>query len=82
MEPERSSTTTRSVGTRTGDCAWTASARSESRYTRMFWKSAVDATSYFSRPGPRIVDGLEILAWAVHPDFYPEPPDGTIARLG
>jgi iron complex transport system substrate-binding protein len=42
---------------------------------------AVDATSYFSRPGPRIVDGLEILAWAAHPDFYPVPPDGTIAKL-
>jgi iron complex transport system substrate-binding protein len=43
---------------------------------------AVDATSYFSRPGPRLVDGLEILAWAVHPDSYPSPPDGTIAKLG
>jgi iron complex transport system substrate-binding protein len=42
---------------------------------------AVDATSYFSRPGPRIVDGLEILAWAVHPDAYPEPPSDTIARV-
>ena len=42
---------------------------------------AVDATSYFSRPGPRIVDGLEILAWAVHPDSYPTPPEGTIAKL-
>jgi iron complex transport system substrate-binding protein len=42
---------------------------------------AVDATSYFSRPGPRIVDGLEILAWAVHPEAYPEPPEGSIARL-
>jgi iron complex transport system substrate-binding protein len=43
---------------------------------------AVDATSYFSRPGPRIVDGLEVLAWAVHPDFYPAPPEGTVTRLG
>ena len=42
---------------------------------------AVDATSYFSRPGPRIVDGLEILAWAVHPEAFPEPPAGTIARV-
>lgn len=42
---------------------------------------AVDATSYFSRPGPRIVDGVEILAWAIHPEAYPEPPDGTIARI-
>jgi iron complex transport system substrate-binding protein len=43
---------------------------------------AVDATSFFSRPGPRIVDGLEILAWALHPDAYPEPPAGSIARVG
>jgi len=42
---------------------------------------AVDATSYFSRPGPRIVDGLEILAWAAHPDSYPTPADGRIAKL-
>jgi iron complex transport system substrate-binding protein len=43
---------------------------------------AVDATSYFSRPGPRIVDGLEVLAWAVHPQAFPEPPDGMISRIG
>jgi iron complex transport system substrate-binding protein len=42
---------------------------------------AVDATSYFSRPGPRIVDGLEILAWAIHPEAYPEPPPDTIVRV-
>lgn len=42
---------------------------------------AVDATSFFSRPGPRIVDGLEILAWAVHPEAYPQPPSGSITRL-
>jgi iron complex transport system substrate-binding protein len=42
---------------------------------------AVDATSFFSRPGPRVVDGLEIMAWAVHPEAYPEPPPGSIAHL-
>ncbi len=42
---------------------------------------AVDATSFFSRPGPRIVDGLEALAWAVHPEAYPDPPPGSITRL-
>jgi iron complex transport system substrate-binding protein len=42
---------------------------------------AVDATSFFSRPGPRIVEGLEILAWAVNPEAYPEPPKGGITRL-
>jgi iron complex transport system substrate-binding protein len=42
---------------------------------------AVDATSYFSRPGPRIVDGLEILAWSAHPEAYPRPPHGTITPI-
>jgi iron complex transport system substrate-binding protein len=43
---------------------------------------AVDASAYFSRPGPRVVDGLEIIAWAVHPDAYLEPAAGVtrIAR--
>lgn len=29
-----------------------------------------DATSYFNRPGPRIVTGLEILAAILHPDAF------------
>jgi iron complex transport system substrate-binding protein len=33
---------------------------------------AVDAASYFSRPGPRIVDGLELLARIIHPELVPE----------
>ena len=32
---------------------------------------AVDASSYFNRPGPRIVDGLEVLAQVLHPDLAP-----------
>ncbi|HMQ31554.1 MAG TPA: cobalamin-binding protein [Chloroflexaceae bacterium] len=31
---------------------------------------AVDGNSYFSRPGPRIVDSLELLAGLVHPDRF------------
>ena len=42
---------------------------------------AVDATAYFSRPGPRVVDGVELLAWALHPSEFPEPPAGRITRL-
>jgi iron complex transport system substrate-binding protein len=34
---------------------------------------AVDASAYFSRPGPRIVDGLELLAHILHPELVPEP---------
>lgn len=31
---------------------------------------AVDGNSYFSRPGPRIVDSLELLAALIHPDQF------------
>jgi iron complex transport system substrate-binding protein len=42
---------------------------------------AVDASAFFSRPGPRLVDGVEILA-ALHPERLPPPPAGTAVRLG
>jgi iron complex transport system substrate-binding protein len=42
---------------------------------------ATDASSYFSRPGPRIVDGLEILAWCIHPEAFPEPPADRAVRV-
>ena len=32
---------------------------------------AVDGSSYFSRPGPRVVGGLEILAQIIHPELFP-----------
>ncbi len=35
---------------------------------------ATDGSAYFSRPGPRVVDGLEILAHLIHPDLFPPPP--------
>jgi iron complex transport system substrate-binding protein len=35
---------------------------------------AVDAAAYFSRPGPRLVDGLEIMAHVLHPDLVPDTP--------
>ncbi len=33
---------------------------------------AVDASAYFARPGPRIVDSLEILAGILHAEEFPE----------
>jgi iron complex transport system substrate-binding protein len=42
---------------------------------------AADASALFSRPGPRLVDGVEALAWALHPDAVPEPPSGAMASL-
>jgi iron complex transport system substrate-binding protein len=35
---------------------------------------AVDAAAYFSRPGPRLVDGIELLGHLLHPDLVPAPP--------
>ncbi|PYP59317.1 MAG: cobalamin-binding protein [Gemmatimonadetes bacterium] len=32
---------------------------------------AVDATAHFSRPGPRIADGVELLAGLLHPEAFP-----------
>jgi iron complex transport system substrate-binding protein len=32
----------------------------------------VDARAYFARPGPRIVDSLEMLAGILHPEEFPE----------
>jgi iron complex transport system substrate-binding protein len=34
---------------------------------------AVDANAHFSRPGPRLVDGVELLAYLLHPDAYSDP---------
>ncbi len=41
-----------------------------------------DASSYFSRPGPRLADGLEILAAAIHPKIFGHPlPVGALERM-
>jgi iron complex transport system substrate-binding protein len=37
-----------------------------------------DACAWFSRPGPRLVEGLEWLGHALHPDLVPEPPGGVV----
>ena len=31
---------------------------------------AVDASSYFARPGPRVIDGTELLAHLIHPQIF------------
>ena len=43
---------------------------------------AVDANAYFSRPGPRIVDSLELLATLIHPELFAGwGPSGASAPL-
>ncbi len=43
---------------------------------------AVDASAYFSRPGPRLIDGLELLAHILHPGHAPaQPPAGSLLEV-
>lgn len=43
---------------------------------------AVDANSYFARPGPRVVEGTELLAHLVHPDLFSwEGPETAYQQL-
>ena len=43
--------------------------------------SLVDGSAYFSRPGPRVVDGVELLAELFDPEGFPglAPDDGWLA---
>lgn len=44
---------------------------------------AVDANAYFARPGPRVVEGVELLAHLFHPDLVPWPhADRPWERIG
>jgi iron complex transport system substrate-binding protein len=42
---------------------------------------AVDGTAYFSRPGPRLVTGLEILQAILRVDSFDELPSESVARI-
>jgi iron complex transport system substrate-binding protein len=42
---------------------------------------AVDASAYFSRPGPRLIEGLELLAHILHPGCLEEPPASAEALI-
>ena len=41
----------------------------------------VDASSYFSRPGPRLIDGIELLAAILHPSDHDPIHDSMASRL-
>jgi iron complex transport system substrate-binding protein len=42
---------------------------------------ALNGNAYFSRPGPRLVDGLEIIARILHPDAGDEPPASDAKKI-
>lgn len=39
-----------------------------------------DGSQYFNRPGPRLVDSLEIMAHAIHPEHHPRPKNAPAAQ--
>ncbi|MFR9801423.1 ABC transporter substrate-binding protein [Pseudonocardia sp. RS010] len=41
---------------------------------------AMDSAAYVVQAGPGLVDGVEALAWALHPDAVPAPPAGRVSR--
>lgn len=42
---------------------------------------ATDSSAYFARPGPRIVDSLEILAHMIHPQLFPPARSQAFRRI-
>jgi iron complex transport system substrate-binding protein len=46
---------------------------------RRLW--ALDANALASRPGPRLVDGVETLAALFHPALFPPPPHARAAAI-
>ena len=43
---------------------------------------AVDANSYFARPGPRVVEGTELLAHLIHPELFQwNGPEDAFAKI-
>jgi iron complex transport system substrate-binding protein len=42
---------------------------------------AVDAAAYFSRPRPRLVEGVELLGHLLHPERVPAPPTRRSVEL-
>ena len=54
---------------------------SELRAVRAGHVWALDGNAYFSRPGPRVVDGIELLASLLHPDRVVAPAGTRAIRL-
>jgi iron complex transport system substrate-binding protein len=42
---------------------------------------AIDSAAFVVRAGPRLVDGIEALAWALHPEAVVSPPEGRVSPL-
>ena len=41
---------------------------------------AVDANSFFARPGPRVVEGAELLAQLIHPELFDSASNSSVCQ--
>jgi iron complex transport system substrate-binding protein len=60
---------------------WELEGWTEQRAVRQGEVYAVDGNALFSRPGPRLVDGIEVLAAILHPDRCRLPPGAEVLKL-
>jgi iron complex transport system substrate-binding protein len=65
---------------RAADAARTLLARDDWRWARDRVVWALDANQLTSRPGPRLIDGIETIASILHPSLFPAPRE-EFARL-
>jgi iron complex transport system substrate-binding protein len=66
---------------RAADDATRALSSEEWRWARDTPVWALDANSFLSRPGPRVVDGIELLANVMHPSLFGAPPANAARRI-
>lgn len=67
---------------READALWQLAGWAELSAVREGQVYAVDGNAYFSRPGPRLVDGLETLAHILHPELFTRAPRlGSVLKL-
>jgi iron complex transport system substrate-binding protein len=66
---------------RAADAARTLLAHDDWRWARGRTVWALDANTLTSRPGPRLVDGVEVLAALLHPSLFPAPSAALAVRV-
>jgi iron complex transport system substrate-binding protein len=66
---------------RAADTARVLLARDEWRWARHRAVWAIDANALTSRPGPRLIEGVEVLAALLHPSLFPPPAIRSAVRI-
>lgn len=74
FEPER--------GAAEAEVLWHLEGWAEMRAVQSGEVYCLNGNALFSRPGPRVVDGIEVLAHVLHPKAWPQPPEpGSVLKL-